>query len=151
MLPKLALTMVIVSFPLAIIGQTAQAEKNVIPVTVAKQARWVAQHGGIIGSCYGCATSRMKLLSEQLIHYRFRARGEYVVQKMICISRRESGDNPGAVNSQSRAAGLFQFLGHSQFNSWLLLHDPVYAVNAAWSLSDGGTNFHPWDGGSHPC
>jgi soluble lytic murein transglycosylase-like protein len=64
---------------------------------------------------------------------------------------RESGFNPGAVNSSSGAAGLFQFLGHPQFSTWRLLHDPAYAVDAAWSLSHGARDRSPWYGGSYNC
>ena len=115
------------------------------------QARYVALHGGIQGSCYGCATSQMKYLSRRLVIERFSRAGSYAVQWALCVVNRESGFNPGAINSSSGAAGLFQFLGHPQYSYWGLTHDPVYQVSSAWQLSHGGRDHSPWYGGGYSC
>ena len=119
--------------------------------TLATQARQLATHGGIRSSRYADATSRMKQLSRQLVVQRFRAAGSDAVRWAQCVVERESGWNPGAVNSYSGAAGLFQFLGHPQFSRWRILHDPAYAVDAAWSLSHAARDRSPWYGGGYSC
>jgi hypothetical protein len=131
-------------------GQTAaQAERSASPLH--KQARWVALHGGIKGQCWGCATPRMQYISRQLVIERFQTAGSEAVRWALCVVRRESGFNPGAVNQSSGAAGLFQFLGHPQYNSWMLTHDPVYQVRAAWQLSNGARTRSHWYGGGYNC
>lgn len=115
------------------------------------QARWTALHGGIQGSCYGCATSRMQYLSRRLVIEQFSRAGSDAVRWALCVMGRESGGNPGAVNSSSGAAGLFQFLGHPQYSYWMLTHDPVGQVKAAWQLSHGAQDRSPWYGGGYSC
>ena len=115
------------------------------------QARYTALHGGIQGSCFGCATSRMKYLSRQLVIQQFQRAGSGAVRWALCVVGRESGGNPGAVNSSSGAAGLFQFLGHPQYSNWMLTHDPVGQVRAAWQLSHGAQDRSPWYGGGYSC
>jgi hypothetical protein len=118
---------------------------------LADQARWVAMHGGVRGQCAGCATSQMQWLVRRLVVRRFSRAGSDAVRWSLCVVGRESGFNPGAVNQSSGAAGLFQFLGHPQFSTWKLLHDPSYAVDAAWSLSHGARDRSPWFGGGYSC
>lgn len=115
------------------------------------QARHVALHGGITGSCAGCATPQMQYLARRLVIERFSHAGSDAVRWALCVVNRESGFNPGAINSQSGAAGLFQFLGHPQYSYWSLTHDPVYQVNAAWALSHGARDRSPWYGGNYNC
>lgn len=147
---KLILTAFVLSIVLA--GQAAQAsETAVIPNKLAKQARYIASHGGIQGSCWACATQRMQQISRRLVVLRFAMAGQDAVRWSLCVVRRESGFNPGAVNSSSGAAGLFQFLGHPQYDSWKLTHDPVYQVWAAWDLSQGATVRSHWYGGGYNC
>lgn len=141
---KLALTAAL----LALAGSTAQASNA---PTLHKQARHLALHGGITGRCWGCATYRMKYLARRLVVERFSWAGSEAVRWALCVVNRESGFNPGAVNAQSGAAGLFQFLGHPQFDSWKLTHDPVYQVRAAWQLSNGARTRSHWYGGGYNC
>jgi len=115
------------------------------------QARYHAMHGGIQGSCYGCATYRMKSMSRRLVIERFSSAGSGAVSWALCVVGRESGFNPGAINSSSGAAGLFQFLGHPQYSYWRLTHDPVYQVQAAWQLSHHARDHSPWYGGGYSC
>jgi hypothetical protein len=93
----------------------------------------------------------MKYLARQLVVKQFSNAGSEAVRWALCVVNRESGFNPGAVNSSSGAAGLFQFLGHSQYNSWRLTHDPVYQVWAAWDLSNGARVRSHWYGGNYNC
>jgi len=112
-------------------------------------ARYVAQHGGVRGSCLGCATQRMRRLALELVWRAFPRRSR---QWAVCIVLRESGANPGAV-SPSHDFGLAQI--HTavwrQFSSWRLTHDPVYSVAAFRQLSHAGHNRQPWNGGRYAC
>jgi Transglycosylase SLT domain len=143
---KLVLTTIVLSFVL--VGQTAQAERS---QSLEYKARWTARHGGITGSCWGCATSKMQWQSRALVIKQFSRAGSDAVRWALCVVRRESGFNPGAINSSSGAAGLFQFLGHPQYSYYLLTHDPVYQVRAAWQLSNGARTRSHWYGGGYNC
>ena len=139
-------------FSVALVGQTAaQAERSSTQASLEVRARWTAQHGGITGSCYGCATGSMKSLASQLVVKQFSRAGSSAVRWALCVVRRESGFNPGAINSSSGASGLFQFLGHPQYSNWMLTHDPVGQVRAAWQLSHGAQDRSPWYGGGYSC
>jgi hypothetical protein len=93
----------------------------------------------------------MKNLSRRLVIERFATAGNDAVRWALCVVGRESAFNPGAINTSSGAAGLFQFLGHPQYSNWSLTHDPVYQVRAAWSLSHGARDRSPWYGGGYSC
>src|SRR5262247_4151157 len=99
---------------IAVLVSPAHAEHYGRGRTLHAQARYVALHGGIRSSCYGCATNYMKSLSRRLVIERFSWAGPEAVRWALCVVGRESDFNPGAVNSSSGAAGLFQFLGHPQ-------------------------------------
>lgn len=139
--------MIIVGFALT----TVATASTFSSASLHSQARYVAMHGGIQGSCAGCATYRMKYLARQLVIERFSSAGSNAVRWALCVVGRESGFNPGAINSSSGAAGLFQFLGHPQYSYWMLTHDPVYQVGAAWNLSHGARDHSPWYGGNYNC
>lgn len=119
--------------------------------TLDQQARHLANHGGIRSSRYGDASPQMKRLAWKLVVQTFRRAGADSARRAVCIAGRESAWNPGAINSSSGAVGLFQFYGHPQWSSWRILHDPAYAVRAAWQLSRHGRDFGPWEGGSYRC
>lgn len=111
--------------------------------SLASQARWVARHGGVTGTCAGCATRRMRALSYALVAERFRPLGSRVVQHALCIVRHESGGNPGAVNGSSYAAGLSQVepFWHRVLPRLNFL-DPVDGVAAFWYLTSHGRDFY---------
>lgn len=133
-------------------------------VSLARKARWEAQHGGIRSTRYGDATQRMKTLSRQLVVRRFARAGGDAVRWALCVVERESGFNPGAVNSTAiapdvpvagagHASGLPQIVVyyHRWVDRWKLLHDPAYAVAAMYRLSNGGLVRGPWQGGGYSC
>jgi len=75
------------------------------------------------------------------------------------IAMAESGGNPNATNivtnplpgnGPERSFGLWQIntLAHPNYNESQLL-DPAYNASAAFSVSSGGTNFHPWSTYNH--
>ena len=114
-----------------------------------RTARRVATHGGVAGSCYGCATHYMKLLADELVVREFPGWSEGWA---VCVVERESGFNPGAVNWQSGATGLSQIEPqyHPEFNRWRL-KDPVYGTHAFGRLSRWGRDRSPWAGGGYAC
>lgn len=121
-------------------------------------ARWLARHGGITGTCNGCATPRMMSLAKALVIQKFIRRGSVVLRQALCYVRHESGFNPGALNRtysdwRYQAAGLAQIevRWHPEYVRAKLLTDPVYAVNAFWRLSRGGRDWGPWQGGGYSC
>jgi hypothetical protein len=107
-----------------------------------REARKVAVHGGVTGSCWGCATPYMKRLSYELID---RAFSSSYRSWAHCIVNRESGYNPGAV-SRTDDHGLPQFNrpSHSWINYTKVKRDPPYAVACFVRLSRGGSNQGPW-------
>jgi hypothetical protein len=111
--------------------------------SIAAQARWLARHGGVTGTCAGCATQRMQNLSYALVAQQFQPAGWQAVQHAVCIVRHESQGNPGAVNSSSGAAGLSQIelQWHPDLRRYNLL-DPVDAVMAFWRLTRHGRDFY---------
>jgi hypothetical protein len=137
---------------LVVVSGTSAATGGVVkrphPLSLAVQARLEVRRGGIYGTCYGCASSRLKSLTAALIRQRF---GVYAA-RALCFARRESGLNPGAISSTDDH-GAFQINRptHGQFSYWLMDHDPAYGVQAGWVVSDHGTNWGPWAGGRYTC
>lgn len=142
-------------------GPGAAKMNGYLSSPLANQARWLAQHGGVTGTCAGCATLRMQSLSKALVVTRFQSRGGEAVAWALCVVSHESGFNPGAVNSTAiapggalgHASGLAQFVVwyHRWINYWRLLRDPAYAADAMFHLSNGGRDRSPWAGGGYSC
>lgn len=121
---------------------------------LAEHARYVALHGGIQGSCYGCATPYMKALMDRVYEARFRPAGAYAVTMAKCLMHRESQGNPGAISRTGDYGGpQFNYLAHhSSHPEWFsprfgfryAVFDPWYGALQMWSLSHGGTSWSPW-------
>jgi hypothetical protein len=111
-------------------------------------ARNVARHGGVTGTCAGCATHYMKLLSDELVVRAFPAWSE---DWAVCVVYHESGFNPGAVSPKG-ALGLSQILptAHPEFHR-ARLRDPVYNVRSFAHLSRLGRRRGPWRGQGYVC
>lgn len=146
-------TMTLVSIALFTVTGVQKANAK-MPPALSAQARHLATHGGIICQTPGvgkeCATPRMRALSRQLVIARFKPAGKTAVTVALCIVGRESGFNPGA-RSTTRDHGLPQANEIHTWIDWSRIYDPVYALGVMWRLSNGGTNWHPWDSGTHPC
>jgi hypothetical protein len=115
------------------------------------EARYVAVHGGVICTRWGCATPYMKRLSRELVYRQFRRTG--TERWALCVVERESGFNPGAV-SRTNDHGLAQFNAPSWshlYDMRRLKRDPVYAVKSFFRLSGGGRSTSPWRGGGYSC
>jgi len=130
-------------------GGKADRVRRMPQAQLERVARHVARHGGIRGSCYGCATPYMRRLSLELV---WRAFPAWSRQWAVCITLREAGANPGAVSPTSDyGLGQIHVAAHPEFSAWRLTHDPVYSARAFRVLAEGGRVRHPWDGGRWPC
>lgn len=129
-------------------GEAVTSVKNPPAQTLEAQAAYTAAHGGVTGTCYGCATGQMKTLVARLIAKRFGG----AASRALCFARRESGLNPAAI-SRSDDHGAFQINRptHPQFNYGRMQRDPAYGVWAGWVVSDHGTDWGPWSGGAYAC
>lgn len=135
---------------LAVVGKVdADAVGRMPQAKLERTARYVARHGGIRGSCYGCATPRMQRLVFELVERAF-PRGSKAWA--ICVTARESGANPGAISaSGDYGVGQIHVALWRQFSAWRLTHDPVYSVVAFRRLAAAGANRQPWSGGRYSC
>lgn len=126
-------------------AKTSHAANHTIPDKLAKEARYVAAHGGILGSCHDCATPRMKNLVRRLIIARFTPEGPQAVRTALCVARGESGYNPGAI-SHTGDYGVFQINRASWYDTydWTRILDPVYNVGVGWAMSQRGRSWGPW-------
>jgi len=127
-----------------------------VPAKLAAAARYLAGHGGVTGTCHGCATARMQALSRRVVIARFAPAGVTAVARATCIVGAESGFNPGAISSTGDY-GLLQAnkVAHEPDFPWwwrpargfrYLIFDPVYAAGAMWAMSARGTNWSAWTG-----
>lgn len=116
-----------------------------VPAKLAREARYVAAHGGVLGSCHGCSTPRMQRLVRRLIVARFAPSGASAVSTALCVARGESGFNPGAI-SRTGDYGVFQINRPSWERSydWVRILDPVYNVGVGWAMSRRGYSWSPW-------
>lgn len=131
----------------------------VVPVAhssppLAKQARHVALHGGILGTCHGCATAQMKQLMERVYVSRFADTGAYAQRVAVCVMKAESGGNPGAISGTDDYSGSqFNYdAHHNQHPEWYrpgrgfryLIFDPWLSASQMWAMSKRGTDWTPW-------
>lgn len=100
-------------------------------------------HGAIYSSRWGDASPYLRRLCYELIDRAFAPFGtqgwaHYVVN-------RESGCNPGAINSSSGANGIAQIMPmHSQYDHYRMRRDIHYAIAVFVHMSRGGRNTSPW-------
>lgn len=127
-----------------------------LPEKLVRDTRWLAQHGGVTGTCSGCATARMKQLVKALIVARFAPIGASATRTILCLAENESDFNPGAISdSKDWGVGQINRPSHEPDHpSWWRPHagfkravlDPVYNVGIMFAMSKRGTSFTPWTG-----
>jgi len=124
-------------------GNTADRVDGLTTTQLAKEARKVVRQGGIHSSRWGDASPYLRRLSYELIERAFRPYG--TDRWALYIANRESGFNPGAINSSSYCTGLAQFSPiHKWINFRRLIRDPAYAVAVFLHMSRGGRETGPW-------
>lgn len=136
--------------------KSSKEKANFFPEKLARDARWLAQHGGVTGTCHGCATARMKQLVRALIVARFAPAGASATQTVLCIVEKESDFNPGEISdTDDWGVGQINRPTHEPGHSlWWRPHagfkyavfDPVYNVGIIWSMSKRGVSWTPWTG-----
>ncbi|MCR4338801.1 MAG: transglycosylase SLT domain-containing protein [Gemmatimonadaceae bacterium] len=116
-----------------------------IPPKLAKEARYVASHGGVLSTRHGDATPRMRQLVRRLVVARFAPSGVAAVQTALCVVAGESGFNPGAI-SRGGDYGTFQINRASweHVYDWGRILDPVYNIGVGWAMSERGFSWSPW-------
>lgn len=101
-------------------------------------------HGGIYSSRWGDASERLKEACYELVERAFAPYGASSWARYVV--NRESGCNPGAVNSSSSTTGIAQFDPYS--HRWVdynrLKRDMRYAIWTFLRLSKNGSNTQPW-------
>lgn len=107
-------------------------------------ARYEIATGGIYSSRWGDASPRLKAVCYELINrafapFRTQSWARYVVN-------RESGCNPGAINSSSGTTGIAQIHPdyHKQFDYHRMKFDMRYAIASFVRMSNGGRYTGPW-------
>lgn len=138
------MTLTIATFLLALLI-AVKVGHAVIPAKLAKEARYVASHGGVLSTRHGDATPRMKQLVRRLIIARFQDSGPQAVRTALCVVAGESGFNPGAI-SQTGDYGVFQInrLSWEHAYDWGRILDPVYNIGVGWAMSRRGFSWSPW-------
>lgn len=148
---KLVVALSLVIFMAMATSTTAQTSKS-----LAWQARSIALHGGITGTCHGCATDKMKALMVRVYQERFRESGPAAQRTAICLMQDESGGNPGAISVTEDFGGpQMNKAAHGRTHpSWYqpgrgfsyLIFDPWYGASMMWAMSKGGTDWTQWTG-----
>lgn len=142
------------SFALLLSGVSAATSTAKHHGSLAHEARQVALHGGITGSCHGCSTSKMKELMRQVYSARFASEGPYIQGIAVCLMTSESGGNPGAISSTGDYGGLQAnyIAHHTSHPEWYqagrgfkyLIFDPWYGASEMWAMSSRGHSWSPW-------
>lgn len=130
------------------IGQTALGgntnNKRFTTEQLYKQADKAIANGCIRSSRWGDACPYLIKLCYELVKREFSPYG--TASWAVYIVRRESGCNPGAVNSKSGTTGIAQI--HPTYHTWInyyrVKRDMKYAVKTFLRLSRNGHNTGPW-------
>jgi len=106
-------------------------------------ATYEVKRGGIYSSRWGDASSRLKEVCYELVSRVFSPYGTQGWARYVV--NRESGCNPGAVNSKSGTTGIAQI--HPAYHDYdypRMKRDMKYALATFIRLSRGGKNTGPW-------
>lgn len=111
---------------------------------LAREANTAIRNGAVHSHRWGDASPYLIRICYAMVDRAFRPYGTSSWARMIV--NRESGCNPGAINSSSGTTGIAQIhpAYHHQFDYWRMQRDMRYAVAAFLRLSDGGRSTGPW-------
>lgn len=118
---------------------------NEIPYRfLAKVADKAIRKGHVYSSRWGDASPWLRSLVREMVERRF---SEFGTQRWaLYVVNRESGFNPGAINSSSGTTGIAQI--HPAYHRWvdyyLVKRDMRYALATFVRLSRGGRSTGPW-------
>jgi hypothetical protein len=112
--------------------------------TLYKEADRAIRNGCIHSSRWGDACPYLVRLCYEIVARAFAPYG--ASDWAVSIVRRESGCNPGAVNSSSQTTGIAQI--HPAYHKWVdyyrVKRDMRYAIKTFLRLSRNGRNTGPW-------
>ena len=144
------LTAIFVVITLIVIGSmatTATAEslpRNTTYDRLIKQADNEIRNGGIYSHRWGDASPRLRYLCYKIVELAFKPYGTQ--EWAHHVVNRESGCNPGAINSSSGTTGIAQI--HPRYHKWInynrVQRDMRYALSTFIRLSRGGHSTRPW-------
>lgn len=111
---------------------------------LAREADKVIRNGGIYSHRWGDASRYLIDICYEMVERAFKPYGTQAWAAYIV--RRESGCNPGAINSSSGTTGIAQI--HPRYHTWInytrVQRDMKYALWTFVRLSRGGANTGPW-------
>lgn len=150
---RLAILTAVIAALVAVGQAPAQESQSLVDRMSWKQlahaARKEVKRGGIYSTRWGAASPWLRTLSKELIERAFlRVDGNVVWAQYIVF--RESGYNPGAVNSMSRCTGLMQAapmhwtVNGGWIDKYRMIRDPAYAAKVFVKWSKGGAYTRPW-------
>lgn len=146
----MVLTTAVVLALAALTAGTASAGVNDMTYAqLDRAAKQEVKRGGIYSMRWGDASPWLKTLCYEMLERKF---APYGTQRWArYIVNRESGCNPGAVNTtysswRQRAQGLAQLIPayHTWVNYSLMLRDIKYGIAVFLRLSKGGRSTGPW-------
>lgn len=125
-------------------AESAKSSKESTTEQLYKQADKAIRNGCVYSSRWGDACPYLKNICYELVERAFAPYG--TAAWAVHIVRRESGCNPGAVNSSSGTTGIAQI--HPRYHTWInyyrVKRDMKYAVKTFLRLSRNGHNTGPW-------
>lgn len=142
---KLGLLCLATAIALLLVVPTAMADSvDYMPTKkIERAAQKQINKGAIYSSRWGDASPYLKRLCYELVE---RAFSPYGTQGWaLHVVNRESGCNPGAINSSSGANGIAQIMPmHKQYDHYRIRRDIHYAVAVFVHMSRGGRSTSPW-------
>lgn len=113
---------------------------------LARAGNKAIQKGHVYSSRWGDASPWLRSICYEMID---RAFAPFGTQRWAhYVVNRESGCNPGAINSDSAANGIAQIMPSvwTQYDHYRMRHDLRYAVSVFVRMSNGGRYTRPWGG-----
>ncbi len=140
-------TLMVLTVIVMIAAPASQASDRIDRMTnqeLADAANTAIRNGHVYSSRWGDASEWLKALCYEMVDRAFRPYGTQAWARYVV--NRESGCNPGAINSSSGTTGIAQI--HPAYHRWINYYrvktDMRYAIRTFLRLSRGGSNTGPW-------
>jgi len=138
------LTLVILALLAAAAPAAADDFAGLTYAQLADRADRQIAHGAVYSHRWGDASPYLRALCYELVRRAFAPYGTQ--QWALYVVRRESGCNPGAINSSSGTTGIAQI--HPRYHTWInyarVQRDMRYALRTFLRLSRNGRSTGPW-------